>query len=206
MSCVTTAARIEPERIIDDLAARYPEVRPTHFTVNQGAAAALNRAISKTSLEWVLLIDSDGQFPIDNLERMVEAATATSALAVTGERPVKANSAFARFGSWSSGVVCNLFHGSACSDFNCAFKLVNGALLRSLCLEAKGLNYSTEITSKILERRVHLAEVEIEHRPRARGKSSLKLIRGASHRLLFVLYVGVRQLLFRFQVLQREEG
>ena len=113
---------------------------------------------------------------------------------------MKANSAFARFGSWSSGVVCNLFHGSACSDFNCAFKLVNGALLRSLCLEAKGLNYSTEILSKILERRVHLAEVEIEHRPRARGRAASSLSGARPSSLYFCAYVGVRQLLFRFQV------
>ena len=191
--------------ILEGLAARYPEVCSTHFVVNQGAAAALNRAISKTSLEWVLLIDSDGQFPIENLERMIEVATAMSVLAVAGVRPIKADSAFARFGSWSSGFACNMFHGSECRDFNCAFKLVNGALLRSLCLEAKGLNYSTEVTSKLLERRVRLAEVEIEHRPRIRGKSSLKLIKGALHRLLFVLYIGIRQLLFRFQVLQRED-
>ena len=72
----------------------------------------------------------------------------------------------------------------------------------SLNLEAKGLNYSTEVTSKLLERGVELVEIEIEHQPRTTGKSSMKLVRGSVHRFLFVSYVGLRQLLLRTGVLR----
>ena len=59
--------------ILDRLARQYPQVRPLHFAQNQGAAAALNAAIAATTGDWVLLIDSDGQFPVQNLPDMVEA-------------------------------------------------------------------------------------------------------------------------------------
>ena len=78
-----------------------------------------------------------------------------------------------------------------------------GPLLRSLHLEARGLNYSTEITSKLLERGVRLIEVEIVHLPRKTGKSSLRAVRGAIDRLLFVGYIGFRQLLFRLRILEK---
>jgi len=192
--------------ILDELARRHSQLRPVHLETNQGAAAALTRAISRTTMGWVLLIDADGQFPIENLLRMADAVGQSGSRAAIGVRPVKQDSAFARFGSWASGALCNLFHGTHYRDFNSAFKLVDGPLLRSIPLEAKGLNYSTEVTSRILERGLTLIEVEIDHRPRGGGKSSLKLLKGAFHRLLFVLYIGFRQLLLHWQVIQRVEA
>ena len=109
---------------------------------------------------------------------------------------------FARFGTSSSAFICNLFHGSSIRDFNSAFKLVWGPLLRSLNFEAKGMNYSTEVTSRLLECAIPIVEVDIEHRQRATGVSNMKILRGAFHRLLFVAHLGLRQLLFKADVLQ----
>lgn len=185
------------------LAKINPAMKPCRHAVNQGAAAALTTAIRHTTKAWVLLLDADGQYPIENLEAFVRANEQKPARAFIGFRPHKADSAFARLGSWGSGVCCNFFHGSHYRDFNCALKLVEGPLLRDLNLEARGLNYSTEISSKILERGVEMREVEIEHRPRAKGRSSRTLVRGSLHRFLFVAYIGFRQLLLRGGILQR---
>lgn len=188
--------------ILDRLATSHPQLRPLHFARNQGAAAALNAAIAATTGDWVLLIDSDGQFPIENLPDMLSALRTSGVQAAIGIRKKK-DVPFARFGSWASGLVCNLLHGSRVQDFNSAFKLVRGPTLRRLGLEARGMNYSTEVTSRLLECRIPLTEVEIEHRPRATGVSSMKLARGAAHRFLFVLYIALRQLLLRLGVLSR---
>lgn len=188
--------------ILDQLACLHSEVRPIHFTRNQGAAAALTTAIAATTLDWVLLTDSDGQFPIENLEPIWAAMRREGAPAVIGIRQKK-DYFFARFGTSASGVLCNWFHRSSIRDFNSAFKLVWGPLLRALNLEAKGMNYSTEVTSLLLECGVTIAEVEIDHCPRTTGSSNMRLLRGAVHRVLFVGYVGMRQLLFGIGVLRR---
>jgi glycosyltransferase involved in cell wall biosynthesis len=185
------------------LAKINPALKPCRHAANQGAAAALTTAIRHTTKDWVLLLDTDGQYPIENLEAFIRAGELSPARAYIGFRPHKADSPFARFGSWASGACCNFFHGSRYRDFNCALKLVEGPLLRDLELEAKGLNYSTEISSRILERGVEMREVEIVHRPRAGGRSSRTLLRGSLHRFLFVFYIGVRQLLLRWGILQR---
>src|SRR3979411_1495260 len=57
--------------IMDRLTLSYPQLRPLHFAANQGAAAALNAAIAATRGDWVLLMDSDGQFAIENLPDML---------------------------------------------------------------------------------------------------------------------------------------
>jgi len=188
--------------IMDRLTLTFPELRPLHFSQNQGAAAALNAAIAATTGDWVLLIDSDGQFPIQNLPDMMAALRKTGGRAAIGIRQKK-DVVFAQFGSWASGLVCNMVHGSRVRDFNSAFKLVWGPTLRNLGLEAKGMNYSTEVTSRLLERNIVPVEVIIEHRPRVTGTSSMKLVRGAIHRFLFVSYIALRQLLLGLGILSR---
>lgn len=188
--------------ILDRQTLAYPQLHVLHFGKNQGAAAALNAAIAATTGDWVLLIDSDGQFAIENLPAMLEAVRASGAKAAIGIRRKK-DAAFAQFGSWSSGLVCNWVHGSRMRDFNSAFKLVWGPILRGLGLEAKGMNYSAEVTSRLLERGIVPVEVEIEHRPRASGTSHMRLMRGALHRFLFVCYIALRQLLLRLGILSR---
>jgi dolichol-phosphate mannosyltransferase len=188
--------------ILDRLSLSHPQLRVLHFAKNQGAAAALNAAIATTKGDWVLLIDSDGQFPIEALPDMLEALRRSGAAAAIGIRRKK-DAAFAQFGSWASGLVCNLVHGSRMRDFNSAFKLVWGPTLRGLGLEAKGMNYSTEVTSRLLERGIVPVEVRIDHRPRTAGTSHMKLLRGALHRFLFVCYIALRQLLLRLGILSR---
>ncbi len=188
--------------ILDRLTLLFPQLRPLHFAQNQGAAAALNHAIAATHGDWVLLLDSDGQFPIQNLPEMLMAVRRSGVKAAIGIRQKK-DVPFARFGSWASGLVCNMVHGSRLADFNSAFKLVWGPTLRGLGLEAKGMNYSTEVTSRLLERRITPVEVLITHRPRTTGVSSMKLVRGAIHRLLFVKYIALRQLLLKLGIITR---
>jgi len=188
--------------ILDRLTLSYPQLRPLHFASNQGAAAALKAAIAATKGDWVLLMDSDGQFAIENLPDMLTALGRSGGKAAIGIRKKK-DAAFAQFGSWASGLACNLVHGSRLKDFNSAFKLVWGPALRGLGLEARGMNYSTEVTSRLLECGIVPVEVEIAHRPRTTGVSSMKLMRGAAHRFLFVMYIALRQLLLRLNILIR---
>jgi glycosyltransferase involved in cell wall biosynthesis len=190
--------------ILDRLTLSYPQLVPVHFQKNQGAAAALTAAIAATKGDWVLLMDSDGQFPVQALPDIVAALRRSESRAAIGIRQKK-DVPFARFGSWASGCICNLVHGTRLADFNSAFKLVWGPTLRKLGLEAKGMNYSTEVTSRLLECGIVPVEVAIEHRPRVTGVSSMKLVRGAMHRFLFVTYIALRQLLLKLGILMRPQ-
>lgn len=191
--------------LLQELAQKYPTIRPVHHATNRGAAAALTTAIQHTTGDWVLLLDSDGQFPVENVENMWRCVVESNADAVIGYRVKKEDSAFARFGSWASGALCGLIYGRWLRDFNSALKLVRGPVLRSLQLEAKGLNYSTEVTGRLLELNDHvkLVEVRATHVPRRTGHSSRGLIRAAWHRFLFVVYLAVRRFLQMQKVIQQ---
>ena len=119
--------------VLNELARQYPEIRPLHFHQNQGAAAALSATITHTQFEWVLLMDSDDQFPIENWSTLMACQRSSQATAVLGIRH-KADHILARLGSWLSGFMCNLAHGTKIKDFNSACKLISGSLLRSFVL------------------------------------------------------------------------
>ena len=90
-------------KILSQLAQTYPSVKPCRHAVNQGAGAALTTAINHTTKSWVFLLDSDGQYPVDNLDLFLQEMGSTPVPAYIGYRLEKADSAFARFGSWISG-------------------------------------------------------------------------------------------------------
>ena len=188
--------------ILDKLAREHVEIRPLHFHANEGAAAALAAAIDHTRLDWVLLIDADDQFHIENFSSMITALCMQPLLAVLGARKEKKDNCCARWGSKISTWLCNFSHGSHLQDFNSTFKLVSGPLLRSFTLEAKRMNFSTEVTSRLLEAHVPMVEVVIEHRARNNGVSHTRLLKDGLHRLLFISYLALRQLLLKYGVLR----
>ncbi|QDQ39523.1 glycosyltransferase family 2 protein [Legionella geestiana] len=187
--------------LLDALAAENPEIRPIHLPHNEGAGAALAQAILHTQKDWVLLMDTDGQFPVENLERLAKTLQTARVQAVIGVRCKKDN-ALARFGSAASSRICNRLHGTRLRDFNSACKLVQGNLLRALRLEARGMNYSTEITARLIECGAPLAEVDIEHRAREYGRSHLRFMRDSVHRALFTAYLALRLLLINRNILR----
>lgn len=200
---VNDGSRDDTGTVLDALAASYPQVRPIHFQENRGATVALGTAIANTTKEWVLLIDSDGQFPIENLRALHLAVESQNAEVAHGVRLQKKDSYFARFGSMVSGSLTNLVFSSHYRDFNCACKLIEGSLARSLQLEAKGLNYSTDVMANLVTRRARIVETEILHQKRLGGKSSLRALRDARHRFLFVMFLAIREKLRQWQVLER---
>lgn len=188
--------------ILAALAADCPRLVVVDLVRNHGAGMAIAEAIRGTRLDWVLLTDSDRQFPIENLDRFIEAMLTTEEVAFTGVRTRKADGFAYRWGSRASGALCNLLHRTRYRDFNSIFKVVRGPLLRSVHLESEGMNCSTEITARLVERGLRWVEIPVEHRARAQGRRGWRYWRGARDRALFVGYLGARQLLLRNGVLR----
>lgn len=184
-------------QILAGLRAGCPGLVVVDFAQNRGAGAAIAAAIAHTRMEWVALLDSDGQFPIANLDRFVEGILAGEGVAFSGARTRKADGLRYRWGSAASSAAANFLLGTRYRDFNSIFKVVRGPLLRALPLESTGMNCSTEITARVAELGRPWVEIPIEHRPRGRGSRGWRFWRGARDRLLFVGYLGLRKWLLR---------
>ncbi|GAA1771657.1 glycosyltransferase family 2 protein [Nonomuraea bangladeshensis] len=183
-----------------------PQLVVVTFEHNRGAGAAIAAAIARTRFDWVVLLDSDGQFPIANLDRVLPRIQAGEAMAFSGARIRKADGLAYRWGSAASGAISNLLHRTRYRDFNSVFKVVHGPLFRALPLEAGGMNCSTEITARVAEIGHQWVEVPIEHRERGSGRRGWRFWRGACDRALFVAYLGYRHWLLRRGVLRTASG
>jgi glycosyltransferase involved in cell wall biosynthesis len=191
--------------ILAGLRADCPELVVVEFARNRGAGAAIAAAIAHTRLDWVVLLDSDGQFPIANLDRFLDRMLADADAAYSGARIRKADGLAYRWGSALSGKVSNLLLRTRYRDFNSIFKVVRGPLLRAVPLESGGMNCSTEITARVAELGYTWVEVPIEHRERGGGRRGWRFWRGARDRAAFVLYLGFRRWLLRRGILRAPE-
>jgi len=190
-------------KILNEIKNQFPGyINILNFEKNQGAAAALSEAIMSSKFEWTLLLDSDGQFPIQNIKKFMNVDDYSKEVGFKGQRVVKKDDLFMRFGSFISGRILNLIYTNSYSDFNSAFMLIRTDVLQSIRLEAKGLNYSTDITGKLAEKNIFLREIRIEQREREESVSTKKALRSAIHRFLFVLYLMCRKLLLNLGVLR----
>lgn len=188
--------------VLAGLRAACPQLLVVDFARNRGAGAAIAAAIAHTSLDWVVLLDSDGQFPIANLNRFIDHLVAGDRVAFSGARIRKADGLPYRWGSAASGSVSNFLLHTRYRDFNSIFKVVRGPLFRALPLESGGMNCSTEITARVAELGHTWLEIPIEHRERGGGRRGWRFWRGACDRALFVGYLGYRRCLLRRGVLR----
>lgn len=190
--------------LLRELSLRFPELRTVTHARNRGGGVAMASAIAETRCDWVLLTDADGQFPPENLDAFERALATSNKRAFLGAREAKRDSAFARLGSLASTAMCNAIFETSYDDFTSACQLVDGTLLRSLHLEARGLNYSLEIVAKLIEKGEAPEEVPIRHLARGGGRSKRTLLKSSLHRAEMVFYLGIRRALLRQGVLSVE--
>lgn len=179
-----------------------PRVVILRNDVNEGPGFSFQKAIAQAKYEWTLIIDSDGQFLIDNVNQMLKALANQDAEIVFTYRKRKFDNDFNRFGQKISNKLCNLIFDSKLQDFSCAFKLVKTSLLQSLRLDARYMNYSLDHTSKLLNSTATWIEIQVICRvAEARERNILSEIKRAKNRFLYILYLFITQYLRKNRVI-----
>jgi len=175
--------------IIQDMMHQLPNLILLRNTVNRGAGIALKKTIRATRGDYVVLIDSDGQFDSEqicdmfmNLKDQYDA--------VFGYRK-KADRKLHILFSYLSTKYGNFMMKTRAKDFNCQFKLVPGEVLRALPLRATRMNYSGEITAMLSQTNLSIKWIQVNHRERSQGKSNTRLVRDGIARFLFLTYLGL---------------
>lgn len=163
--------------IADTLAARDSSVRVVHHPHNQGYGAALKSGFAAARLEWVFLMDADGQFDPEELPPFLEAAAGADF--VVGYRPARADPGHrALFASIWARMMAVLL-GFKVRDVDCAFKLMRRSTLAVIPLEAGGAFLSAELLAKATRAGARIVERPVRHLPRRAGRST-----GGSPRVL----------------------
>ena len=187
--------------VLERLHARFPRLRVVHNANNSGYGRALSCAIAATRGDYIVTIDSDGQFDLTDAFRLLSELESGGYDGVTGWRRRKKDSLVRVLADRSMNLIVRTLFGTRLRDTNCAIKVVKGDLLRALHVEARGYPTPTEICLRLAARGARLGEQDVTHRERAAGMSKLHPFRTAWSFLRFLLYLRCKLQLYRAGIL-----
>jgi len=186
--------------ILEALMKRVPGLRVVNHERNMGYGAALKSAVSASTGEYIVTIDSDGQFDIGELPLLLED-NLNGVSIVTGYRKKKNDTPFRVFANKGLNVLITLLFGVRLKDINCAFRLYRKEALKSINIESRGYQAPSEIMIKLENLGYGVREVGVEHYARERGVSALRPLKAITQTTAFLLYLRMKTFLYKTGVL-----
>jgi glycosyltransferase involved in cell wall biosynthesis len=159
--------------LADALAAADPRVR-VHHQPNRGYGGALKAGFANARGELICFSDGDLQFDLKEMSRLLDrlADAGRPVDAVIGYR-IKRRDPFHRlFIAKTYNAIVSVAFGLRVRDIDCAMKLFRREVFDGLRLDADGPFLSAELLIKLRALRVRMAQVGVNHYPRAAGTNT----------------------------------
>lgn len=168
---VNDGSRDRTREIVEGIASANPNVILVNHEVNRGYGSALRSGFDKASKEYIFFMDSDGQFDINDLDRMLPHVGADKA--VIGYREDRADSAIRTLNAWLYGMYIYIVFGLRVKDMDCAFKIFPTEAYRSVRpIKSGGALFSAEFLIKLKRSGITFIQVPVRHFPRVFGSQS----------------------------------
>lgn len=168
---VNDGSRDSTGAIADRLAAANPRVRVIHNQRNRGYGGALIAGFDAVTKDLTFFMDSDGQFDIRDLAKLLELRE-QGYRAALGYREHRRDGAMRRFNAWGWNVLVSLLFGLHVRDVDCAFKVYDTDLVRLLGVHSEGAMVNTEMLVKLNLLGVKYKETPVRHLPRLHGSAT----------------------------------
>lgn len=183
-------------KILEGLKSRVPNLKVVTHPRNMGYGAALKSALSASDGEYIVTIDSDGQFNIGELPLFLENSPNGEGV-VTGYRKKKNDTAFRVFANKGLNALIAALFGIRLKDINCAFRLYKRDALKRINIESRGYQAPSEIMIKLNNLGFAAREVGVEHYARKGGQSALKPLKTIAETTAFLVYLKLKTSLYR---------
>jgi glycosyltransferase involved in cell wall biosynthesis len=186
---VDDGSRDRTASLVNEAAGRDPRIRLVQHPSNLGYGAAFRSGVQAARLDLVLFTDSDNQFDLMEVERLLEAL-ARADVAV-GYRIRRSEGFPRRFAMAAWRWVIRMTLGISYRDVDCAFKLFPRELVQAMPLGSSGAMISAEVLARLREAEATVEEVGVHHFPRTAGRATglrLRVILRAFREL-----IGVRR-------------
>ncbi len=161
----------DTQKIVDELQSTNSKVVLINHPVNKGYGSALRSGFDKASCEYIFFMDSDGQFDINDLDRLIPLVGAKDV--VIGYREDRADSFLRLLNAWLYGLYIYLAFGLKVRDMDCAFKIFPTKAYHDIRpIKSGGALFSAEFLIKLQRKGFKLREVPVRHFPRQFGTQS----------------------------------
>jgi glycosyltransferase involved in cell wall biosynthesis len=160
-------------QLADELAAADPRVRVVHQP-NRGYGGALQAGFANARGELIAFSDGDLQFDLAELRRLLDrlADTARPVDAVIGYRIKRRDPVHRLIIAKTYNAIVSVLFGLRVRDIDCAMKVFRRHVFDGLRLDSEGPFLSAELLVKLRARGVRIAQVGVNHFPRAAGQNT----------------------------------
>jgi len=161
--------------LLAQIADREPRLLYLRFEDNQGYGISMNSAVEYSRAHWVLTIDSDGQFNMEDLPPMLEMARSGQYDVISGVRRKKDPRMSALGGDKLLRFMGRVLHGMKTTDPQCAFKLWRGDALRHITKHVEPEGFLTPSLWVLAAQKLGLriGNMSVHHLDRSAGESKL---------------------------------
>ncbi len=167
---VNDGSKDDTGAIANDLSSAFPEARVVHHEVNRGYGGALISGFSASTGRYVMFMDADRQFDIADIDRLLPFLSYYDIVA--GFRMERSDHLHRRIFAEIFNVTIRILFGVHMRDIDCAFKIFDGDLIRSIDLTSSGALINTEIQAKARRQGATVQQVGVRHFPRIAGAST----------------------------------
>ena len=178
-------------QLADELAAADPRVR-VHHQENRGYGGALRAGFENAHGELIGFSDGDLQFDLREMSRLLDRLDDTSRKpvdAVIGYRIKRRDPPHRIFIAKSYNAIVSALFGLRVRDIDCAMKLFRREVFDGLPLTTDSPFLSAELLIKLRARGERIAQVGVNHYPRAAGTNT-----GASFRKILRTFRDIGKL------------
>lgn len=156
--------------VLQELAARFPELRVITHETNKGYGCALRSGFAAASKDWVFYTDGDAQYNPLEMPKLAEALHEGIDI-VNGYK-------ISRNDSWYRILIGRIYHhivklafGFKLCDVDCDFRLIRRDIFDRVPLESQTGTICLEMVKKFQDAGYTFAEVPVNHYHRSYGKS-----------------------------------
>jgi glycosyltransferase involved in cell wall biosynthesis len=157
--------------IVEELTLTNPRIILVNHAKNSGYGAALRSGFDRASLDYLFLMDSDGQFDISDIERFIPFVNTFDI--IVGYREKRADPAIRSLNTWMYHLYVELLFGLRMKDMDCAFKMFPRRTYEAVKpIKSGGALFSAELIIKWKRKGFAIKEVPVRHFPRKFGRQT----------------------------------
>ena len=170
---VNDYSKDETEKIIFDLAHRYPNVKAITFSENFGQHAALMAGYRAAEGDFTISMDDDGQTPADQVGKLIEELSKGYDVVFARYRTPK-ETLFRRIGSTVNSLMAEYLLGKPKDLSLTSFFISRKPIIDEVIQYQKAYPY---IAGQILRATDNISNVFIDHRERIFGRSGYSIFK-----------------------------
>ncbi len=178
--------------IAEALHRENPHVLVVNHPVNRGYGAALTSGFNAATGDFIMFMDSDRQFDINDVHNLTPFVDDYDIVA--GYRIKRNDPAHRLLNAQIFGLAVRMLFDIQVRDIDCAFKIMHADVLKGINLESPGALINTEILAKADVQGCTITQVGVHHYPRLEGEQS-----GASVKVVLRAFREILRLWWRMQ-------